>query len=90
MNKTVATPFTPHPAHRPMTPADADVFDMAAEMLAMPHLSQAIRDAGGDTANFAHFSRQECRGRPIDPWAADQAHETVVVALQRVAEGLRG
>ena len=89
MSKTVATPFIPHPAHRPMSPADAEVFDLAAEMLAHPHLAQAIRDAGGDTANFAHFSRKECGGRPIDPWASDNDHEAVVLALKRVAEGLK-
>lgn len=89
MTNTKFTPFVPHPAHRQMTQADADVFALAAQMLAHPDVTKAILDAGGDTANIAHFSRSACRGRPINPWASDNDHETVKAALVSVSEALK-
>lgn len=88
MTKTTTTPFKPHPAHRPMTPEDAQIFKTAAEMYVHPNVSKAIRDAGGDDGNIAHFSRTHCYGRPIVPFAADNEHETIVSLLKATGEAL--
>lgn len=88
MNKTTATPFKPHPAHRAMTPADAQVFKTAAEMYVHPDISKAIREAGGDEGNIAHFSRTHAYGRPIVPFAADSDHDTIVSLLRQTGEAL--
>lgn len=88
MTKTSEIPFKPHPAHRPMTPADADVFKTAAEMYVHPNVSEAIRAAGGDEGNIAHFSRTHCYGRPIVPFAAESEHETIVSLLKQTGEAL--
>lgn len=81
--------FTPYPAHRQMTAADAQIFSGAAEQLVWPELSAAIRAAGGDKANIAHFSREVCGGRPVLPWAAEHDADEVIEALHSVAEKLR-
>lgn len=88
MTKTVATPFVPHPAHRAMTPDDAQVFNLAAEMYVRPHITKAIRDAGGNEAHFAHFSRERASGRPIAAFAAENDHETIVSLLKATGEAL--
>jgi hypothetical protein len=88
MNKTTATPFVPHAAHRVMTPTDAQIFTAAAERYAHPHVRAAIYDAGGDAAHVAHFSRARCGGRPAVPWCADMGHDDVVAALRATGEAL--
>lgn len=88
MTKAPEKPFTPHPAHRAMTPADADVFKTAAEMYVHPDISKAIRAAGGDDGNIAHFSRTHCNGRPVVPFAAESEHETIVSLLRSTGEAL--
>ena len=88
MSKTTATPFVPHPAHKQMTPEDAHVFTSAAEMYCHPNISKAIRDAGGNDAHIAHFSRIHAYGRPIVPFAADNDHETIVSLLKSTGEAL--
>lgn len=88
MNKTTATPFVPHPAHKAMTLEDAQVFKTASEMYCHPNITKAIRDAGGNEAHFAHFSRTHAYGRPIGPFAADNDHETIVSLLKATGEAL--
>jgi hypothetical protein len=81
-------PFMPHPAHRAMTTVDAVVFTKAAELLANPYISTALRSAGGGDAHIAHFSREACSGRPASAWAASQDADTVKAALRKVAKDM--
>lgn len=80
--------FQPHPAHRAMTPEDAQIFATAADMLVHPHIRTALYDAGGDAAHVAHFSRLHCPGRPALPWCAEMKHEEVVALLRATGEAL--
>jgi hypothetical protein len=88
MTKTTATPFVPHKAHRAMTPDDAQVFALASEIYVHPNISKAIKDAGGDDGNIAHFSRTHACGRPIVPFASENDHETIVSLLKSTGEAL--
>lgn len=80
--------FVPHSAHRAMTPDDKDVFYRCAEMYIHPRLYHSFVSAGGDASHMAHFSRTHCGGRPISPWADDNAPETVVALLRATGDGL--
>jgi hypothetical protein len=83
------TPFEPHPAHRAMTPDDAEIFECAADMYVHPKLYGSILSVGGDDSHIAHFSRTHCSNRPVSPWADDQTHETVVALLKATGEALK-
>jgi len=85
MSQTTATPFTPYAPHRAMTADDARVFERAAEYLDWPYITKSIINVGGDRAHMAHFSREMCRGRPVDAWAREQDHDAVATALLHVA-----
>lgn len=89
MTKTQAAPFTPFEGHRRMTPEDAAIFETAAEMLIWPDVHSALNGAGGDLANHYYFSQQVCTNRPVNAWAGEQDHETVVAMLRKVGEGLK-
>ena len=88
MSQTTATPFKPYPNHRAMTADDAGVFKRAAEYLDWPYITKTIISVGGDRAHMAHFSREMCKGRPVDPWAREQDHDAVATALLHVASSL--
>lgn len=90
-NRTQATPFRPNTANMALCSADAPIFRaVMAEYDRDVSLTAQIRAVGGADRHINHFSRQECRCRPVVAWQADQGTDDQAVkdALARVADQL--
>lgn len=78
-----------HEGHIKMTPADAEIFQKAAEIYKHPLLSQAIDEAGGHLGHKYFFSEVYCENKPITPWCEKHDEEHVLSALENMVEELQ-